>query len=76
MMGTESDSDTNSNWCTGYNNQRISIGIEEVRNKKTSGNHPNNSIVEIGQNTEDSPGDLKRLVVTRTPVENNQLTFV
>ena len=30
---------------------------------------PNYRIVEIDQNTEKSPGDLRRLVVTQTPVE-------
>ncbi len=38
------------------------------------GDHPNNSIVEIGQYTEKSPGYLRRLVVTPTPVVNHQLT--
>ena len=28
----------------------------------TSGNHPNYCIIEIGQNTEKSPGDLKTLL--------------
>ena len=41
-----------------------------------SGNHPNNGIVESGQNTAKSPGDLWRLAVTQTPVENHQLTLV
>ena len=36
----------------------------------------NYSIVEIGQNTEKSSGDLRRLVVTQTPAENNQLTLM
>ena len=27
------------------------------------GDHPNNSIIENGQNTEKSPGDLRRLAV-------------
>ena len=35
--------------------------------------HPNYNIVELGQNTKKSPGDLRRLDVTQTPVENNQL---
>ena len=35
--------------------------------KRTSG-------VEIGQNTEKSPGDAKRFTVTHTPVGNHQLT--
>ena len=32
--------------------------------------------MEISQNTEKSPGDLRRLVVTQTPVKNHQLTLV
>ena len=39
--------------------------------KRTSGDHPNYSIIKIGQNTKKSPGDLKRLAVTQTPVENH-----
>ena len=31
------------------------------------------SIVYISQNTEKSPGDLRRLAVTKTPAENHQL---
>ena len=31
---------------------------------KTSGDHPNNSIIEIGQNTKKCPGNLRRLAVT------------
>ena len=34
-----------------------------------SEDHRNYSITEIGQNTKKSPGDLKRLAVTQTPVE-------
>ena len=41
-----------------------------------SGDHPNNSIVEIDQNTKQSPGDLWRLAVIQTPAENNQLALV
>ena len=33
-----------------------------------SGDHPNDSIIENGQNTEKSPGDLRRLAVTQTPL--------
>ena len=32
-------------------------------------------IIEIGQNTEKSPGELMRLVVTQTPVKDYQLKF-
>ena len=39
-------------------------------------NHPNNYIVENGQNTEKSPGDLRRLAVTQTPVKDHQLMLM
>ena len=35
--------------------------------KRTSGDHPNYCITEIGQNTEKSPGDLRRFSVAQTP---------
>ena len=44
-------------------------GYGGLRNKRTSGDHPNYCSVEIGQNTEKSPGDLRRLAVTQSPVE-------
>ena len=43
---------------------------------ETGGDSPNYSIVEIGQNTEKSPGDWRRLAVSQTPVENHQLTLM
>ena len=45
-------------------------------NEWKSGDHPNCSTVEINQNTKESPGDLRRLAVTQTPAENQQLTLV
>ena len=45
-------------------------------NKRTSRNHPDYCIAKIDQNTEKSPGDLRRLAVTQTPEENHQLTLV
>ena len=66
-----SDGDINYNWCACYSHQRIDKKTEELGNKRTSGNHANYSMVEIGQNTEKSPGDLRRLAVTETPVKNN-----
>ena len=35
-----------------------------------------NSIIRIGKNTEKSPGDLRKLAVTRSPVRNNKLMLV
>ena len=43
---------------------------------RTSGDHPNYSIIENDQNTEKSPGDLRRLVVTETPVKDHQLKLM
>ena len=36
----------------------------------------NYCIIEIGQNTEKIPGDLKRLVITQTSVKDCQLILV
>ena len=47
-----------------------------VGNRTTNRNHSNYSIVEIGENPETSPGDLRKLAVTRTPVKDHQLTLV
>ena len=41
-----------------------------------SGDHPNYSIIENGQNTEKSPADLRRLADTQTPVKDHQLTLM
>ena len=41
-----------------------------------SGDHSNYCFVEIGQNNEKSPGDLRRLDIIQIPVENHQLTLV
>ena len=50
--------------------------IGGLRNKRTSGEHPNYSIVQIGQNTEKCSGDLRRLAVTQTLVKHHQLKLV
>ena len=49
---------------------------EKVGSWRPSGDHPNNSITENGQNTEKSPGDLRRLAVTQSPVKDHQLTLM
>ena len=55
---------------TGYSHQRFGKMTWGSENKK-SGNNPNYSIVEIGQNTEKSPGYLRRLGVTQTQVKDH-----
>ena len=47
-------------------------GLEQLDNRF----HPDYSIVEIGQNTDKSPGDLKWLAVTQASVKAIQLTLV
>ena len=63
-MEHESDGDTNCNWCACYSHQRIDKESEVLGNKRTNGDYPNYGIVEIGQNTEKRPGDLRRLDFT------------
>ena len=57
----------NSFW---YSHQRIIIGTGVLSGRRTSGDHPNNKIIENGQNTEKSPGNSRRLDVTQTPVKD------
>ena len=41
------DGNTNYNWCTRKNPQRIGKGTGRLRNQRTSGDHPD-SIIKIG----------------------------
>ena len=70
-MEHEGEGDTNYNWRTKKNIQRTGKGTGRLENKRTSEDHPNYSIIKIGQNTEKSPGDLRRLAVTQTPEQNH-----
>ena len=46
--------------------------IGGLRNKRTSGDY----IIENGQNTEKSPGDLRSLAFAQTPAKYHQLMFM
>ena len=70
------DGDTNCIWCTWNSPQRLGKGVGRVGNRRSNRDHPDYSIVEIGQNTEKSPVDLKRLAVTQTTVKDHQLMLV
>ena len=72
----ESDVYTNCNWCFWCDHQGINKRTGGLRNKRTSGDHPNYYTIEIVQNTEKSPGDLRRLAVTQTSVRDHQLTLL
>ena len=61
-MKHESDGDTNCNMCARYSHQRIDSGTE-LGNKRSSGDHPNYWIVDIGLNTEKSSGDVYLLLL-------------
>ena len=66
------DNYTNCNWCVWNSNKTITKGTGGLGSWWTSGDHPNYYIIENGQNTEKSPGDLRRLIVTQTPVKVHQ----
>ena len=48
-------------------------GLEDLE-KRGRADHPNYSIIKISQNTEKSPGDLRKLNVTQALVKNHQNT--
>ena len=75
-MEHEGDSDTNCNWCTWNNPKRIGTGTGGLGNKRKNGDYSDNSIIRINQNTEKSPGDLRRFAVTQTSMRNHQLALV
>ena len=75
-MEYESDCNTNCNWCARYSYQTIGSETGGFGNKRMSGDHPNFSSIKIGLNIEKSPGDLRRLAVTQTPVRNHRLTLM
>ena len=68
-MEHEVDGDTNCNWCTWNNPQRVGTWTGGFENKRTREDHPNYSIIKISQNTEKSPADLRRLAVIQTPMK-------
>ena len=47
-------------------------GIGRLRNKRTSGDHPDYIVIKIGQNIEKSSGNLRIFAVTQTPVKNHE----
>ena len=75
-MEEEGDDDTNCVWYTLDSSQKISTRTEKIENKMTSRNNSDQSIIEIHKNSKKSPGELRRLFVTQTPVRNYQLTLV
>ena len=68
-MEHEGDDYTNRDWCIRYSNYRTIKRTGGLGGWRTVGDHPDYSIVENGQITETSPGNLRRLAVTETPVK-------
>ena len=75
-MENEGDDCANCDWCFWNSKETIIKGPGGLGSWQTSGDHPNDNIIEGGQNTEKSPGDLRRLTVTQTPVKNHQLKMM
>ena len=70
-MDHEGDYYVNCDWFFWYSNYMIIKVTGGLGSWKTSGDHPNYSIIENGQNTEKSLGDLRRFAATQTPVKNH-----
>ena len=73
-MEQEGDRDISCNCSVWNNRQRIVTGNERLGNKRTCRDHPEKSIYKIRQNTDISPGDLKRHTVPQPPERNHHLT--
>ena len=72
----ESDDCANCDWCARHNKERIIKRLGGLGSWRSGWDYPNDSIAKTGQNPETSPGDLRRLAVTQTPVKTHQLTLM
>ena len=75
-MEHESNDCANCDWCVRHNNLKIIKRPGGLGSWRTGRDYPNDSTAENGQNPETSPGDLRRLAVTQTPVKNHQLALM
>ena len=55
---------------------RIGTRTGRLEKERANKEHLDYSIIRIGQNTEENPGDLRKLAVTQTQVRNHSLTQV
>ena len=51
-------------------------GLEDLEVGGWVEDYPNDSIIKNGQNTGESPGNLRRFAVTQTPGKNHQLALI
>ena len=75
-MEHEGDNYMSCDWCFWYSHERIIKENGGLGGRRTSGGHPNYYIIQNGQNTEKSPGDLMKLAATQTPVKDHQLILM
>ena len=75
-MEHEGDDYTNRDWCLWYSHKKIIKGTGRLGCWRTRGDYTNYNIIENDQNTEKSPGDVRRLTVTHTSVKDHQLTLM
>ena len=75
-MSYEGNDDINCIWCTYDDLQKIGKGSGTLGNKRTRRDHQDCSIIKIGQNGAKSPGDLRRLDVILTLLEDHRLRMV
>ena len=71
-MEHENENYNDCDWRFWYSHQKIIKGTGGLENKRTGRDHSTDYIIENGQDTEKSPGDLRRLAVTQTPVKDQQ----
>ena len=75
-MGHEGDVDIAYNWFTLNNTERLEKETGRLKNRRTSGDHPDYSIIKICQYIDKSPKDLRRLAVTQTQGKVQQLKLM
>ena len=49
----------------------VCLNKNRIGNPRNNSDHPGRGIVNIGNNTDKSPGDLRRLALTQTPVKDH-----
>ena len=69
---TEADKVDGGGWWTWNSSRWLGKETGRIENQRKNRDHPNYSIVGIGQNTEKSPGDLRKVAVIQTPVKNHK----
>ena len=63
-------------WCSWSASQSLGEGTGGTGNQWKNQNHSDYSNIEISKNTEESPGELRRLAITLIPMNDHQQTLV